>query len=142
MLTRPRMHVQAAMITTPTSDFGSACLLVRRDNGGPLLALSAPRGLGFPGGKREPDETAVECALREANEETGIDLHRFARLAQVLGRNGVPDMKRLWYLVHNTVAHPLLCIEVAAEMSAAIEKRLRAGVVLAWRFHDWTADRM
>lgn len=70
---------------------GSACLLVRRDNGGPLLALSAPRGLGLPGGKRGPDETPVACALRETHEETGIDLHRFAHIAQVLGMRSAGD---------------------------------------------------
>lgn len=51
-------------------------------------------------------------------------------------------MKRLWYIVHNTVAHPLLCVEVAADITATVERGLRKCLVLAGRFHDWTADRM
>lgn len=30
--------------------------------------------IGLPGGKREPDETALDCALRELHEETGANL--------------------------------------------------------------------
>lgn len=37
--------------------------------------------VAFPGGRREPDETAVDAALREAEEETGLD----PRGVEVLG---------------------------------------------------------
>lgn len=51
-------------------------------------------------------------------------------------------MTRFWFIVHNAVAHPLLCIEVAADISAAVERRLRIASGWAGRFHDWTAERM
>ncbi|WP_448059475.1 NUDIX hydrolase [Cellulomonas hominis] len=57
-------------------------LLVRRDaDGRPEAVVLQHRALwsdqggtwGIPGGARQPDETAVEAALREAHEEAGID---------------------------------------------------------------------
>ena len=45
-----------------------------------LLFIERPKGeyahagqIAFPGGKREEGESPVECALREANEEVGLD---------------------------------------------------------------------
>ena len=49
---------------------------------------------------------------------------------------------RFWYIVHNVVAHPLLCIDVAADLAALAERTLRQGAALAERFHDWTAERI
>lgn len=53
-----------------------------------LLFLKRPDGeyhhagqVAFPGGKREPGETPLECALREASEEVGLA----ARDVEVLG---------------------------------------------------------
>lgn len=57
-------------------------MLVRRDDAGRardvVLQHRAPWSdqggtWGLPGGAREPDETAVEAALREAHEEAGVD---------------------------------------------------------------------
>jgi 8-oxo-dGTP pyrophosphatase MutT (NUDIX family) len=50
-----------------------------RDGAAHLLFLKRPEGsyrhagqVAFPGGKREQGEGALECALREANEEVGL----------------------------------------------------------------------
>lgn len=57
-------------------------LLARRDDAGSVThvvlqhrALWSDQGgtWGVPGGAREPGETAVQAALREASEEAGID---------------------------------------------------------------------
>jgi 8-oxo-dGTP pyrophosphatase MutT (NUDIX family) len=68
----------------------AAVLLVRREAGGPLLAVRGPRGLGFPGGKREPWESPIACALREAREECGLELSaaaaRYIGIARVTPR--------------------------------------------------------
>ncbi len=44
--------------------------------------IRQPGDICFPGGKIEPGETIIECALRETNEEIGIDINSI----QVLGR--------------------------------------------------------
>ncbi len=44
-------------------------ILIRR----PVHMPTHPGDLAFPGGKPEPGETALETALREANEEVGIE---------------------------------------------------------------------
>ncbi|TFD51220.1 NUDIX domain-containing protein [Cryobacterium frigoriphilum] len=65
--------------------FGAAGLLVHHPQRGVLLqhrALWSHFGdtWGLPGGARHEDETALEAALREANEEAGVPAH----LLQVL----------------------------------------------------------
>ena len=59
--------------------FGAAGLLLIRDQS-ILLQHRAPwvhngDTWGIPGGARDSHETAVEAALREANEEIGIDIN-------------------------------------------------------------------
>lgn len=39
-----------------------------------FLAVMGPKGLGFPGGKPEGNETHFACAKRECEEETGFVL--------------------------------------------------------------------
>ena len=49
-------------------------LVVRHENGEPLLLLIYRRGAwDLPKGKLDPGETVAECAVREVQEEVGID---------------------------------------------------------------------
>ncbi|HRO15652.1 MAG TPA: NUDIX hydrolase [Paracoccus sp. (in: a-proteobacteria)] len=50
---------------------GDSILVMRRDD---IPAIRWPGQWDLPGGKRERDESPVECALRELAEETGLHL--------------------------------------------------------------------
>ena len=69
----------------PHYEIGAA--VVRRA-GKILIARRKPEGLlgglwEFPGGKRRPDETLAECAVRETREETGVGIEAARPLAVV-----------------------------------------------------------
>lgn len=59
----------AAVLAAITERERPGFLLIHR----PSNMRSHPGQVAFPGGKIDPGETAVEAALREANEELGID---------------------------------------------------------------------
>lgn len=70
MAPRPRLVDAAVLVPVYRDDTGDLrVILVRRSDGG------AHGGqIAFPGGKREPgDATLVDTALREADEEIGLD---------------------------------------------------------------------
>jgi len=69
-----KLPVKRKAKPVPHYEIGAA--VVRRA-GKILIAQRKPEGLlgglwEFPGGKREPDETLEECAVRETHEETGV----------------------------------------------------------------------
>ncbi|GGG73456.1 NUDIX hydrolase [Corynebacterium pelargi] len=73
-----------------------------------LLTHRSPRlrshsgQMAFPGGRRDPEDiNAVDCALREAWEETGLDRHSLSPLAQL------PEVhiRATGYPVHPVLAH-------------------------------------
>ncbi|AZA12287.1 NUDIX hydrolase [Corynebacterium gerontici] len=73
-----------------------------------LLTHRSPRlrshsgQMAFPGGRRDPtDRNAVDCALREAWEETGLDRHNVTPLAQL------PEVhiRATGYPVHPILGH-------------------------------------
>lgn len=61
--------VPAAVLAAMTERERPGFLLIHR----PSNMRSHPGQVAFPGGKIDPGEDAVEAALREANEELGID---------------------------------------------------------------------
>ena len=61
--------VPAAVLAVITERERPGFLLIRR----PSNMRSHPGQVAFPGGKIDPGEDAVQAALREANEELGID---------------------------------------------------------------------
>jgi 8-oxo-dGTP pyrophosphatase MutT (NUDIX family) len=68
---RPERSLRAAAVLVPiiARPDGATVLLTRRSD-----ALASHTGqIAFPGGRLDPGETAVQAALREANEEVGLD---------------------------------------------------------------------
>ncbi|MFS8652704.1 MAG: nucleoside triphosphatase YtkD [Caldibacillus sp.] len=57
-------------------------LVICRYNGFWLLTDHKERGLEFPGGKMEGDETPEEAAVREVMEETGAEIERIVLIGQ------------------------------------------------------------
>jgi 8-oxo-dGTP pyrophosphatase MutT (NUDIX family) len=73
----PEQLRQAAVLIAVTDRPEPGVLVTHR----PLTMRSHPGQAAFPGGKLDPGEDAVTAALREANEELGID----PREVQVIG---------------------------------------------------------
>ena len=86
---------------------GAVLMLFGEGPQGPQLLLterahtmrSHPGQVSFPGGKVDPGEDAVECALREAEEEVGLDPSRVEVLA---------TMPELWLPPSNFAVTPVL----------------------------------
>ena len=72
---------------------GAAATVVRDAEGAFLVVRSIQRGTwDCPGGKREPGESVVDCALREVREESGLVI-------------GSADLRRVGYeriVVHDS----------------------------------------
>lgn len=67
--TSPTARRSAVLVLLRDGDEGAEVLLTKRSS-----SLRNHRGeIAFPGGRAEPDETALQTALREAYEEVGLD---------------------------------------------------------------------
>jgi len=65
----PDARVSAVLIALVDGDDGAEVLLTRRS-----MEMRNHRGeISFPGGRLDPGETPIETALREADEEVGLD---------------------------------------------------------------------
>ncbi len=65
----PDARISAVLIALADGPHGAEVLLTRRS-----MHMSSHRGeVSFPGGRLDPGETPVETALREAEEEVGLD---------------------------------------------------------------------
>jgi len=95
-------------------DFAVLCPLVERPDGLHLLfevrAANLKQGgeVCFPGGRREPGETFIECALRETEEELSIPRSEITLL-------GTPDFMSN---VGGFLLHPVLGLVSGAGMEA------------------------
>ncbi|WP_090033669.1 NUDIX hydrolase [Cellulomonas marina] len=136
---------------------GAAGLLLARrpEPGGPVTHVVLQHRVGWsdqggtwgiPGGAREPDETPVAAALREAREEAGIDPaavrvlgtslldHGTWSYTTVLAEEAVPvvptvtdveSLEMAWVPVDEVTDRPLLA--AFAEAWPALRRRLDAG---------------
>ena len=70
--TFPDARHSAVLVVLSEGPFGAEVLLTRRS-----MQMRSHRGeISFPGGRCDPGETPVETALREAEEEVGLDIGR------------------------------------------------------------------
>ena len=80
---------------------GSAQVLLIRRGKPPSKGL-----ISFPGGRQELGETVVECAIREAKEECGVDLRHDPRLLRNIERVGATRVPKAM-LQSRTLEHPI-----------------------------------
>ena len=85
----------AVLVPIIAHETGATVLLTRRADG----LTSHPGQIAFPGGRLDPGETAVEAALREAQEEVGLD----PASVEVFGR-----LPQLWLPPSNFAVTPIL----------------------------------
>ena len=76
---------------------------------------------GFPGGRIEPGESIVESAIREAKEETGLDIE----ITRLLGVYSEPEGRIVTYLDNGDVVHLVdIILEakiISGELSCSVE---------------------
>jgi 8-oxo-dGTP pyrophosphatase MutT (NUDIX family) len=87
----------------------------------------SPHGLGtwsFPGGKPEPGESPVACALRELHEETGLSGTSATTVGESI--DGFPS----WDVFHTTF--------VRVDATAGEPRALEPTKTDRWEWHDWS----
>ena len=73
--------------------FVTVDIIIEAGDGIPLVKRGSPPLQGIwaiPGGFIEDDETVEEAAVREAREETGLDIHSLKILGMYPSRAGIP----------------------------------------------------
>ncbi|MDN4607808.1 NUDIX hydrolase [Sporosarcina highlanderae] len=71
-------------------------LVVLKHNGKWLLTRHSIRGIEFPGGKAEEDESIEEAAIRETIEETGVTITDLVKFAEYVVMSNVTFCKAVF----------------------------------------------
>ena len=107
----PRVFTASQVLQRPA--VGVGVVIFRPQVGGNNQVLLIRRGkppskgmISFPGGRQELGETVIECAIREAKEECGIDLRHDPRLLRNVDRIGATRVPRA-FLKSRTLEHPI-----------------------------------
>lgn len=79
-------------------------LVIGKHNGKWLLTRHSVRGLEFPGGKAEPDESLEQAAKREVYEETGASVNNLEWLAEYTVYTDKPFSKTVFTAVIEDMA--------------------------------------
>ncbi len=107
--TFPDARQSAVLVVLSEGPTGAEVLLTRRS-----MQMRSHRGeISFPGGRCDPGETPVETALREAEEEVGLDVGR----PQVVG-----ELEHL-----STIVSKSYIVPVVATLDERIELEPRTG---------------
>ncbi|WIM67937.1 CoA pyrophosphatase [Corynebacterium breve] len=128
---------------------GDATAETLPDDAGVLLTHRTPTmrthsgQMAFPGGRIDPEDRGpVEAALREANEETGLDpatVHPVATMGLVSVRsNGYPVHPVIGYSDSHPQTWPASKDETDDVFVAAIEELLEPDRRITVGWHDWT----
>ena len=106
--------------------------------------LPSHRGeIAFPGGKAEADESAVAAALREANEEIGLDPAEVEIVAELDGLATVASRFSITPFVGLLRAQPTLVPdphEVDGVLQVPVSELLADGVFREERWDLWDSD--
>ena len=114
-------------LTPETARQAAALILIYPGRGGPLVPLTVRRDdlpqhggqISLPGGRLDPGERPDQAALREAQEEIGIE----PQAVRLVGR-----LSSLWVIVSNFVVQPFVGI-VDERPSFTLEPREVASLI-------------
>ncbi|HJF31684.1 MAG TPA: NUDIX domain-containing protein [Sporosarcina psychrophila] len=71
-------------------------LVILKHNGKWLLTRHSLRGIEFPGGKAEVEETIEEAAIRETIEETGVTISGLVNFAEYVVQSNITFCKAVF----------------------------------------------
>lgn len=95
--TTQQVRLSAVLVALFDGDNGVEVLLTRRS-----MEMRTHRGeISFPGGRLDPGETPIETALREAQEEVGLDPNQ----PRIVG-----ELSHLHTIVSQSYIVPIVCV--------------------------------